>query len=656
MLPRPLLLAVCFIMAMFAGWAARSARPQPADASHAAASSAAASAALTLPAGLDDTATRTWLAEHLTDATAEQLKDIATRLLTVPELSERAWNGVFSCWFEKDPAAAWAFASTKPDQRLIALQEWAALDPAAARAALTTPSADDWLALVTGAARKDMAATFRLTDEALAAGADLTGISLDRNNVVYAGLLDFATLDPDATAAWAEKVGIAPVDIQDVLLMGRWKKDPAAAKQWLAQQTDRAKVLSSLASFARAIKFYQPSLMDFIAESLPPGNARMEVIQDLLKGLAWRDPEFAGKEAARVIPDAGMRSEVIAKIASLLSDSDFAKAWSLLDSLGSSTTGNQRLQIPQIEIYPGSDAGSVSGPMRYRMGLVYPPDASSPADEKGYLLRSMMETDKEEAIRLMEGIAPDRLVNEAGSAFELWAERDRDEAVRWLAGRLGDLGAFRFDSAAGRQVMTLVENISADERTALLADLPPGTVRTMLTAMHTRDLAEDDPIAALDYARASGTAEEPVIAAYGTWASTDGMAALKHLTGDSKAPAWAWEIVADAAFEESPEEATRIIEAIPDPASHDAAITSVLEFLEDSDPLESAPWALALNDTLKRKDAIEAVLRQVSMDLRASSDAATADALRKQVEAAETLPAEERKHWLERINLECTAR
>ena len=655
MLPRPLLFASCFIVPMFAGWAAREAKTQQANAAKQAASSfaAATAASLTMPAGLDDLAVRMWLAEHLADATGDQLQDIATGMLDVPDLSGKAWSGLFSCWLEKDPAAAWAFAVTREEPRFFALQEWAALDPAAARAAITSPSDDDWLVLVEGAARKDMKATFRLTEEALAAGANLTNLRFDRDHVVYAGLLDFASQDPDATEAWARKLGISPNDLAGVLFLGRWKKDPAAAQEWLSQQKDRAAALGHLAFFARAVDFYQPSLMDFIAGGMPSGNARIEVIEGLLQGLAWRDPDFAGKEASRVIPDQTIRANLIGKIASILADTDFHKAWSLLDTLDPAAQQSDRRDIPQIETSVGSASGALWPSLYYRENVTGGDESFG--EVKNSLLYQLMQSDKEEAIRQMDSIPAANIASLARGAFRVWMDHSPEEAIPWLAEKLGTEAGYDKPNIEWSGLEYQLSDLSPEQMLPFIESLPPGTVRTMLTTLHAVELAEHDPLAALRFAREKDTSEHPVTRVYVTLAIEDESKAWKYLSQDPEAPAEAWKSVAFEAFRNSPDEVSEAVLTLPGGDRRDAVIEYLLNPAGGFDPLKAGALAFAVADPAKRASAMEAVLQEVGMDLHHAHDPATADALRAQLDGAAGIPDAERQHWLERINSECTA-
>jgi hypothetical protein len=646
MRPRPLLLTGCFLLAVFAGKAAREARARSAEA-QASTQQVAVPVFEPMPAGMDDLETRIWLSEHLLDAGSERLKEIATRLAATPDLEERAWEGLFSRWFEMDPAAAWAFAAGNQDLRPLALEEWAALDPDAARKAFDSPSLDDLAAVVRGALRRDVVRAFQLIDEGLAANPGTESAFLLRFSVEGGHLAEWASLNPEAAAAWAERTQIH--FMQGALLWGRWKNDPAAAKAWLSQQERPDRHLSELAFFAGDSDHYQSALMDFLADALPAGNNRMEIIQQILEGLAYRDPDFAAKEAARVIPDEAMRAEAIGKIASLVAKTDFAKAWSLLETLDPSVQGIQRVQIPAIEIRAGSEADRAPPPFQYGWHLTSMRGLESPAEARRELLERLMETDKQEAIRLMEGL-PSRSFSHSGSyAFWTWADRDYQEAVRWLAGKLGGEGG----DEGIEEISDLVDrSASPDEISTLIDSLPPGTVRSALATLRVDELANTDPLAALQLAREASTAGEPVTRAYATWSSSDPVAALEHLAEDSAAPAEAWEVVVEDAFKKAPETTAQTIEALPDGPVRDVAISTVLESMGNSDPLEASAWALALGDTDKRKAAIEEVLGHLTRDLRLVRDPATADELRQQVEDAADLPDAERQRWLERIDFE----
>jgi hypothetical protein len=646
MLPRPLLLIGCFLLAVFAGKAARDARVRPIGA-HAGTPDVTAPVAPPMPVGMDDLATRTWLAENLPDADSARLKEIATRLAGAADTSPVMWRGLFSCWMEKDPATAWAFVAGNHDLHAIALEEWAAIDPASARAALQSPSADDLTALVRGAVKKDVVAGFRFLDEALAAGAEAMDGAKQRFGLDDRHFAELASKDPAAATAWVKRLKLHYLD--GALFWGRWENNPAAAKEWLSQQDHPGSILSELAFFADDADHYRPALMDLVADAYPPGNRRNEAIQGLLENLAERDPDFAAREAARVIPDERMRAEAIAEIASLVAKTDFAKAWALLDTLDPSIQDIKRLDLPQIEVRPGEE--SYTPPWRFQFGgdfscMRY---LQTPGSVRSDLLDAMMETDKEAAIRLMDRIPTQELVSSGGNAIGLWMSRDYDEAVHWLAGKLGSQGD-------PEDLEDLVEHYNnVDEVHALIRSLPPGTVRTALVAEAVGESAATDPLAALDFAREACSAAEPVTVVYDVWAWNDPLAAMDHLANDDAAPAAAWEEVAEKAFKKDPELTAQAIENLPDGPSRDTAITTVVNSMVNADPVQASAWALALGDVAKRASAMESAINRAALDLRLARDPATAETLRQQLDEAGDLPEAERQRWLDLIDQEFTA-
>lgn len=651
MLPRPLLLAGCFILAMFAGWTARNARTrQPAEGKQASPLSATTPTSSTMPDGMDDKTARLWLADHLSESSSEQLADIAARLGKIPELSSKAWQGLLLCWFEKDPAAAWAFASTKPDLRLIALEQWACLDPAASRSVMDSTSKEDWEALMNGATGKDVVEAFRLLDEAVEEGFDVKGLYHSQSGLRDWYFTQLAVKDPDAAAMWVERLGIELESIKGAILWGRLKNDPAATKEWLSQQQDRAIHLTQLAAFARGSDSYQPAVIDLIAEGLPPGNARLEAIQGILNGLSWRDPEFAAKEAARVLPDPSVRADVIANIASLIADTDFNKAWSLLEALGPSVQGNQRRSIPEVDVHDGSGSGALQPPANYWSGFMGP-EGQTPDSVKSFLLDCLMESDKDQAIHLMDEIPATGFLTVGGDAFHKWASHSPDEAIHWLAGKLGTESGQVKDTGKWNFIESLLTELSPEKQDAFIASLPPGSVRTVLVAKHAKDMAWDDPLAALKYARETDTADQSVVQAYSVWAACDAAEALSHLSEDASAPVGAWTEATDMAYEDGPAEFTEALLTAPASVGRDAAI---LKILESGARENSGALALAIGDDIQRRDAFEKVLTGISMDPRLAHDPATESALRKQLEEATGISEAARHQLTERINLEFT--
>ena len=650
MIPRPLLLTGCFILPMFAGWALRGVKVSAGNNQAATQTTTAPSNMPSMPKGMDDLATRIWLAEHLPDADGAHMTEIARRLHAMPEIRPQVWHALFSCWFEKAPAAAWDFAERNPELRDIALEEWATLDLTAARAALKSPSAYDLTALVRGTVNKDVVTAFRLIEEVLAID------SGNQENPVYRFRLqdrhfaELASLDPDAATEWMKRLGIEHEtgDFEGALLWGRWKKDPAAAREWLRHQEHPDGLVRELASFAEDSDFYRPALLDFIADVHPPGSARNTALKYLLTGLAGYDPDYAAKEAARVIPDQAIRAEVIAEIASMMARTDFAKAWALLDTLPPSVQGVRRVELPKIEIHSGSQESEdeLGGPIHYAWGLTSMRGIDSPGQVRSSLLRNLMETDKDEAIRFMDRIPAKDLFPMGEDAIRLWMVRDRDEGVRWLAGKLGHQG----DAVELEYLADDIMDVSG--QTSLIRSLPEGTMRTVLAMRAAEEMAEADPLAALDFAREASTSGIPLARAYAEWSSNDPVAAMEHLAGDADAPAEAWEEVAEDAFEKNPEATAAAIENLPDSPARDTAIRSVMTSMVDRDPLEAGAWALALGDTAKRKAAMEEVFRKLTMDLRLTRDPATAGELRQQLHDAADLPEAERQQWADRIDHE----
>ena len=653
MVPRPLLLTGCFILAMFAGSAMRGVKASAGNDQAVTQTARPSSNMPIMPEGINDLDTRIWLAKHLPDADSAQLADIARRLGAVPNLDKKAWTGLFFSWFEKDPAAAWAFAAGQADLRGIALEEWAARDPDTARKAVATPSLDDFAALVRGALRKDVRVGFRMLGEALAAvpkGPDTANdpFAMRIFHPKDDQFAEFASIDPDAAMEWVKQLETDEFD--GALFWGRWKKDPAAAREWLGQQERPDRLLHELASFASYKEPYLPALMDFLVDIYPSGNDRHESIQAILEGLAFRDPGFAAKEAARVIPDPAMRAEAIGKIACQMAQQDFDKAWALLETLDPSALGVRRTALPKIEMRCGSPDGLpiTSTSSTYAESLNYTARHFSPAKVKGSLLEKLMATDKEETIRLMEHMPAKEFFPAGHDAIDIWVAREPEEAIRWLAGKLGRQGDAGY-------LENLVNRMDMAAQLPLLHSLPEGSVHTALALEVALKTTKADPLAALDLAREARTSDAPVIQVYDQWSESDPAAAMEHLAGDADAPPEAWGKVAKDAFTDDPEAAAEAIGKLPAGPARDIAIGSVMNSVVDGDPLRAGAWGLTLGDSGKRQAAMEKVFARLSLDLRLMRDPATAEALRQHLEDAADLPAAERQHWSERIDREFAA-
>lgn len=598
-----------------------------------------------MPAGMDDQAARMWLADHLAESNSAQMADIAARLPTVPDLNDKAWHALFSCWFEKDPAAAWASAFAKGEHRDIALEEWAALDPASARAAFDKPTEHDLAVLLGGAFRKEPAAAFSLMDEILARQ-DLTDAEDFASMIPWdSGLADLASIDPERTAAWVKR--FPEGSRTGEMLWGRWKHDGTAAAKWLGEQPNPQANLADLAVFlSRNGDRYLPGLMDFIAASYPASGDRNRDLAKIFEGLAERDPDFASKEAARVIPDQRIRAQVIGDIARALARTDFAKAWSLLD--GFTSEGRSPWSaLPSVEFAPGVNAGERRS--IYRRGTT---GTTSPTWVKARLLDDLMETNQTEAVRLMEGLPPADFAVIGKFAFETWLCQESEQAIRWLAVKMGDQGNFE-------DIRQSLQEFLDSERpleffAPLIHSLPAGTVRTALATQEAGRMAESDPAAALAFARDVSTAEEPVSAVYIAWAADDPEAALDCLTGDTTAPAAAWAAVTEQAFAKNPDAAADAIETLPNGPARDAAISSIVKTTLGSDPVQTGAWALSLGDAAMRQAAVESFIDAVASDLRLARDVATMEAMKRHLQEASHLSEAERRHWLDRIDRELT--
>jgi hypothetical protein len=641
-----------FGAALLAGWTCRQALSRNDATLPTPQADPAAAQAEALPSSRGDLEVRIWLAGALGDADASRLEEIAALLAAVPELDEKAWHGLFSCWFLKDPAAAWAFAADSGTLRGIALEEWAALDPAAARAAADSPSTDEWLQLVRGAGRKDVVVAFHFLGEALAAGLALdfdSFVPLHPLGMEPLQLAELARTDPLLAVKWAERFKRS--SLLGAVLSGWHESNPAEALTWLEQRPDRDKILFDLADYLEDIDVpYRPALADLLVDLLPAGNDRLEALHQVLESLGRVDPDLAAKEAARIFPDPELRAEAIGKIASIVAETDFDKAWQILDQLDPSVQGIRRVDLPSVEVSDGGLTRSVNAFSSYQWELTSMRGLVSPADIRSDLLQSLLDVDKEAAIRLMDRIPADDFAGVGEAAFDTWHARDPEEAVRWLATKLGDQG--ELDDAGD-----LLERDWQDPAALrdLIQDLPAGTVRSALARRAAADLAESDPQAALRFARDFSTAPEVVEEVYQTWAENDARAAFEQLAADPDAPPSVWARIAGEALNEAPEEFTRLVAELPDGAARDAAAAVIVQVAGRSDdPLPAAGWALAIRGEAERQAALEEVFQRLGGDLRIAREESTAESLRELVASSDLMPEAEKARWLERIGQEFT--
>lgn len=648
--------AALFGGALLVGWICRQAESGR-NANPAAATSAASVATIAdpFPEQPEDLEVRIWLAGALAEADAPKLAEIARKLSAVPELDDKAWHGLFSCWFATDPAAAWAFAGGNDSLRRIAIEEWAALDPAAARVAVEIPSLGEWPLLIKGAARKDAAIAFQLLEQALAAGVkiDLQSFSpLDEFGLEPRHFAALAATNPRSVVAWAERFPEA--DLLGAAFSGWHETNPDDALAWLQSRPDRDDILFQLADSLRYSVPYQGALVDLLVDGLPAGNRRLEALHEVLEYLAYEDPDLAAKEAARVFPDPELRAEAIGKIASIVAETDFDKAWEILDQLDLSVQGIRRVDLPSVELGVGADTRTVNTYSSYEWDLTSMRGLVSPAEIRSELLGRLIDVDKEAAVRVMGRLAADDLFQIGDRAFRTWLFSEPEEAIRWLAPKLGDefelerAGDFMFRSAYydWKEPAVLRD---------LIQELPNGAVRSVLALQAAENLAESDPLEALRFARDSSTAPEVMEEVYDTWAENDPRAALAHLAADPDAPPSAWARIAEDALKETPEEFVRKVAEISNDSSHDSAAAKIVEFsIQSDDPLPAAGWALAIRGEAERQAAMEEVLDRLGGDLRLARDADTAESLRDLISTSPHLPEPEKARWLERIDLEFT--
>ncbi len=480
--------AALFGGALLVGWICKQAENRTTAAPPATADLFLTSIDAPFPDQPDDLEVRIWLASALVEADSNRLGEIAARLAEIPELDEKAWHGLFSCWFEQDPAAAWAFVGERGTLRRIALEEWAALDPAAARAALESPSAGQWLRLVRGAARTDVVVAFHFLGEALGAGLEIdfdSSVPLYPLGMEPLQLAELARTDPLLAVEWAER--FKQSSLLGAVLSGWHEHDPAEALAWLEQRPDRDRILFDLADYLDDIDVpYRPALADLLLNSLPPGNDRLEALQQVLESLGRVDPELAAKEAARVFPDPELRAEAIGKIASIVAETDFDKAWRILDQLDPSVQGIRRVDLPAIEVIDGERTRSVTAFSSYEWDLTSMRGLVSPAEVRSDLLQSLLDVDKEAAIRLMEKIPAEDFAGVGEDAFDTWQARDPEAPPSVWARIAGD---------------ALQE--APEEFARVVGDLPDGAARDA-AARKVVELASrsDDPLPAAGWALA----------------------------------------------------------------------------------------------------------------------------------------------------------
>jgi hypothetical protein len=596
---------------------------------------------------------RVWLGDALADADSLRLNQIARMLAGNPD--NKIWAAVFHKWFLENPSDAWRFAldhpgsNSAPDLRLIALEKWAALDPASARAAVQSPDELQFKAMVRGTLHGDVEAAFRLMDEAIKSSAprDMAADQIPE----YFGLNDehFAALarkNPMVAISWAERMN--PKQFLGPVIHALLETEPVVARAWLEKRQDRLNILDDAFDFMGGNgKYYSSQAMDFYMAMLPEGNRKFEDANRALEWLAYVDPDKAVKEVARIFKDPASQAEAIGKIARNMANDDPAKAWEILDRLGSDHSGIRRVALPSVETGESSSDADRGVPFSYLWSLTSMRGLVSPAAAKSDLLGNLIEVDKDKALQLMSRMALPEFMEVAQNSIERWGYRDPEETCGWLARKLGyhgDLNDLRNQS--------WFNDMDQETLKKLATDLPPGTMLTAVQTQLASDLAKKNPLAAIEFAQGQGADAKVTDAVYDAWVEANPKQALEHLAANPDATPKAWETVVEQSLKSFPQETVRAMESLPEGIARDAAVSSLVDYtLKGDDPLSAAAWAVTVRDSKRRNHAIEMLIDRVSMDLHLAGETETTAELRELITGATALSADEKSRWLERVNL-----
>ncbi len=598
----------------------------------------------------DDVDFRIWLAGALVDADTARLKEIATSLVGNGE--KKVWAAVFLRWFRVSPHDAWGFALDRPEGnsaaeiRLAALEQWAAIDPAAARAAVESPDKQEFDALVRGTKRVDIEAAFQLLGEVMKSQGVFGEESLPYLEGFGITVEDFAALglkNPEMALAlvelWKRGEYLGPV------LQGWIQSDPAAAREWIESRPDGLDHLDD-AFFCMSDngKSYSPKSMDFYMAMMPEGNRKYEIANEAIESLAYVDPAKAVSELNRIFKDPDNRAEAIGKVASIVARENPMMAWDLLEGVDASS-GIRRVQVPRVETGDAEADEDGGAPHSYIWDLVSMRGLVSPAEAKSNLLESLIEVDKDQAIRLMDRIPPGDFIEAGEYAMERWGNREPEQACIWLARKLGDQGDL--DDLI---FLSWISEMDRETLGKLSTELPSGTVRTTVQTHLAAQLAGENPQAAFEFARGQGAGVEVIDEIYNQWAETNPEQALEHVRANQDASPQAWDAVVENALKKFPEETARAVQSLPSGKTRDAAVSSIVDYaVGHGDPLSAADWAVTVGDGSMRSRAMEAMLARVGMDLRLAGDGDAVAALRKAISKGNGMSADEKGRWLKRI-------
>ena len=372
------------------------------------------------------------------------------------------------------------------------------------------------------------------------------------------------------------------------------------------------------------------------------------MFQQAIESLVYQDPDYAVEEVYRLFTNPSDQAEAIGKIGSIVAKSDFEKAWEILGGFDPSEIWIRRVLPPKLEVSKGGLIEDVGGYSSYWWDLTSMRGLEPPGAVRSQMLADLLMVDKARALNFMSNLPPEQLLLITDETMERWMSHDPEEAVSWMAVRLGDGGEVD-DIFFGSWFLDFAEE--QERAQTLLKNLPEGTVRTALVRHLASDFGDGNPEEILEVTRETGGDVEAITDVYGGWASKNPGVALESLVADTEAPADAWGAVASKAFRKMPEETAQIVNALPAGKSRDAAMLKIAGVCaEDSHPIAGAQWALAIGDETMRAKGLESILERAAMDLRKGGE--FAEEFREIIGADPSLSEGQKKHWLDRVEIE----
>lgn len=535
------------------------------------------------------------------------------RALASPMLQRQALHHVLEAMAQTDPRQALRMAEEMPAQLkqqapFLVFMAWANRDPAGAAAGLAEIKDMGMRRQAIGAvahrwAERDPQAAF-----AWIRGLPEPGQRMD----VMRGLFgQMGARSPElALDLAAELPRHQQLQMQKELVGGWARTDPEAAREWVLSRTDPVEQQKMIVAAAAHFDWMAPDRAAAMLEKLPPGSARDNAVQNLVRSWAWSDPAGA-REFAASLPE-GERHRLHATMVEALTwrgDPDEAVAY----------LKENPIDDPAHPVWANL-AGAMADQATPEKALAWARGLEDEATRLAALpeiFQRMATQDPGAAARavldLPAGSSREESLARVGGA---WAGTDFEEALGWargLTGRdresaLGSIlnhGAWHQPAAAATHYAEWMNTLPAGEK-------PADSFITAASAIAGAYAAEDQNKAA---AWVAGLPQDDARAAASR--------SLAEQWTQYDAPA-----------------ASEWIGTLPAGKPRDQAVSALVNRIAGSDPATAFAWAATVGDERARADSLESTLNSWR-----KLDAAAARAA---VDTADW-PDAEKARWLEKL-------